>query len=278
MSKLHFLQKLTRGAWLRLKTALANPYSDLGLSSITVKKIKHQAADKERKTTVNGHSLYYQSPTELIHGLNEIFLEKVYEQNFGPKPYIIDCGANIGLSVIYFKQIAPDAIIEAYEPDIQNYTLLKKNVTSFGLQQVNLHNKAIWKEEKVLKFEADGQMSSKIGNELSGEKKMVDVDAVRLKDKLTRTVDFLKIDIEGAEYEVLNDAKENLSNVKSMFFEYHGTYAQNNQLVELLSIIREAGFSFYIKEATSIFDSPLNGLKRFPVDWDVQLNIFCVRQ
>lgn len=278
MSNQHFLQKMAHGAWLKLKSTLANPYSELGLSWAEVKSIKHQSAGKERKTTVNGHRLYYISPNELIHGLQEIFLEKVYAQSFGPQPYILDCGANIGMSAICFKQIAPDAVIEAFEPDIQNFDLLQKNIASFGLQQVTLHKKAIWKAQTTLQFEADGMMSSKIGSEHSTAKKMVEVEAVRLKDYLNRPVDFLKMDIEGAEYEVLKDAKDSLHLVKSMFVEYHGSYAQNGELLEILSIMHTAGFSFYIKEATSVYDSPLNKEKKFPGDWDVQLNIFCIRK
>ena len=272
------IQKLANGAWMKVTSSFTNPYESLGLSWWDVKRIKHQSAGKERKTMVNGKALFYITPAELIHGLQEIFLEKVYEQQLDSNAYIIDCGANIGMSVIYLKMIAPEANIDAFEPDAKNFALLQKNCQSFNLQNVRLHKKAIWKEDTVLQFEAEGLMSSKIGTGEGGEKKMVDVEAVRLLNLLNRKVDFLKIDIEGAEYEVLKDAASQLHHVQSMFVEYHGTYTQNGELLEMLSFIRQAGFFFYIKEATSVYDSPLNKVKKYPGDWDLQLNIFCIRQ
>ena len=50
------------------------------------------------------------------------------------------------------------------------------------------------------------------------------VTCVRLKDLLDDDIDFLKIDIEGAEYAVLKDCSDDLTNVKNLFVEYHGTY------------------------------------------------------
>jgi FkbM family methyltransferase len=243
-----------------------------------VKQIKHQSAGKERIIQLKGLPFHYISPAELIHGLQEIFVDRIYEQPFGPQPYILDCGANVGLSVRYFKSIAPDAIIEAFEPDPANFALLEKNVAPCG-NGIVLHRKAIWKENTVLRFESGGLMSSRIADGAeAGGKQMVDVEAVRLKDWLQRPVDFLKIDIEGAEYEVLRDVQDSLGAVKCMFIEYHGTYAQNGELVDMLRMVQQAGFHFYIKEATSVYDAPFNRQRRYPGDWDVQLNIFCIRK
>ena len=98
------------------------------------------------------------------------------------------------------------------------------------------------------------------------------------KFKLQKQVDFLKIDIEGAEYEVLKDIEPQLQNVQNLFIEYHGTYEQNKELVEMLTILETNGFSFYIKEATSIYDHPFSKQKRPVHNFDVQLNIFCIRK
>ena len=105
----------------------------------------------------------------------------------------------------------------------------------------------------------------------------IEVKAVRLKDFLNREVDFLKIDIEGAENVVLSDIADNLHFVKNMFLEYHGTFNQNNELVKMINIISEAGFNFYIKEAASIYDTPFHRSKNPNTSYDVQLNIFCFR-
>jgi hypothetical protein len=90
-------------------------------------------------------------------------------------------------------------------------------------------------------------------------------------------VDFLKLDIEGAEYKVLKDITENLHYVTNMFVEYHGTFPQNNELVEIFEIISKAGFRFYIKEAANNYPYPFLPKPR-KLDYDVQLNIFCFKK
>jgi hypothetical protein len=117
-------------------------------------------------------------------------------------------------------------------------------------------------------------MSSKINLEKENSQQ---VKAIRLKDYLNNKVDFLKIDIEGAEYRVLKDISEKLTNVENLFLEYHGNFNQNDELVEIFEIISKSGFQFYIKEAVSVFDHPFLHKKDLKIPYDVQLNIFCFR-
>jgi hypothetical protein len=53
-----------------------------------------------------------------LHGYQEIFEEECYSFNASSSyPFIIDCGSNIGLSIIYFKRQYPNARIIGFEPD-----------------------------------------------------------------------------------------------------------------------------------------------------------------
>jgi len=260
-----------------IKKIFKNPYKSIGLSKASIINLKLKAPGRIRNLRITGGQVTYSSPLELTHALKEIFAEGIYEQAFPQNPYIIDCGANIGMSVIYLKNIAPDALIDAFEPDERNFSLLKKNVQSFDLKDVFLHNAAVWKEDTELNFSAEGTMSSRISN-AGAEGKGSIVKAVRLRNYLTRKVDFLKIDIEGAEFEVLKDSADMLYLVKHMFIEYHGTFEQNGELLSMLEIITNQGFSFYIKEAAPVYEKPFTGRRPFPGNWDVQLNIFCIKR
>ncbi len=161
-----------------------------------------------------------------------------------------------------------------FEPDIQNYTLLKKNISSHNLTGIDARQEAVWVENTTLNFIQEGNMGSKIG--IDSPNSNSNVKAVRLKDFLTKKIDFLKLDIEGAEYLVLKDIAENLHHVTNMFVEYHGSFSQNEELLEIFQIIVKSGFQFYIKEAAENYHQPfLPAIKK--LDYDVQLNIFCFR-
>ncbi|MDN3657159.1 FkbM family methyltransferase [Ferruginibacter paludis] len=270
-----FLQNISKGISLNLKRLGSNPYKKINLNWFKIKYYKHLPAGKIKTHVLFGKPLYFTDSIQLVNGLEEIFIEEMYRQELKANPFIIDCGANIGLSVIYMKRLYPNAEMIAFEPDETNFQLLSKNIASFGYSNVDLRKEAIWIENTVLQFSSQGTMTSKI--EMKASAGTIDVQAVRLRDLLDREVDFLKIDIEGAEYKVLCDIADRLYQVKNMFLEYHGTFAQNKELTAVFEMISGAGFNYYIKEAATLFDYPFQRVKKSDIEYDVQLNIFCFR-
>ncbi len=151
----------------------------------------------------------------------EIIVQQIYRfKAQSQNPLIIDGGANIGLSVLYFKQLYPDSHIIAFEPDLQVFNTLRKNLKNFNLSNIELINKAIWNSETELEFMSEGADGGRVIN-LESEKKSYKVQTVRLREYLNRPVDLLKLDIEGAETAVIQDCQDLLFNVKNLFVEYH---------------------------------------------------------
>lgn len=268
-----FVQNVIKGIRHNLKKYLHNKYSEVNINWLYLKYLKHLPPGKIHSHNLFKKKTWFYDPLEYLHGITEIFIDEVYKQKLPPNALIIDCGAHIGLSLIYLKRLCPTANIIAFEPDPQNFSLLKKNIESHGFSSVELKNEAVWTTNATLSFIADGNMSSKIG---LSQGAIVQVRAVRLADFLTRKVDFLKIDIEGAEYEVIKDIQDKLPLVENLFIEYHGSFKQNNELIEILQIVTKNGFNYYIKEATAVYEHPF-----FRTDtnkcYDIQLNIFCFK-
>lgn len=263
-----------RGIARRSSRLFHNEYRSYNISAAKLKYLKHLPPGKQRTHSMLKGVLHYTSAQEFLHTLKELFINEIYKVELPSNPYIIDCGANIGLSILYIKRQYPNAEVLAFEPDSTNFKLLEKNIRSFQLSNIELEPKAVWKENTTLSFANEGSMGSRIDTSASENK----VDAVRLKDYLNRKVDFLKIDIEGAEYEVIRDIAPNLNFVQNLFLEYHGSFKQNHELIEMLSIITHSGFQFYIKEAANVYAHPfLYRQSQIDKPYDVQLNIFCTR-
>ena len=260
----------------KVKGPFTTSPKEVNISWAARKYYKHLPVGKIRAYKLFNKRFYFCSGIELLHGLKEIFIDQIYKQELQERPYIIDCGANVGMSIIYMKQHFPQAEIIAFEPDDTNFELLTKNIQSFGYSGVSLYKQAVWNENTTLLFSNDSTMSSKIENNATANAKKV--PAVRLKDFIVKDIDFLKIDIEGAENTVLTDIAANLHFVKNMFFEYHGTFDQNSELVKMINIIKESGFNFYIKEASSVYSTPFLRSKNTRTPYDLQLNIFCFRK
>ncbi|WP_301923835.1 FkbM family methyltransferase [Ferruginibacter sp.] len=275
MKTISFIINVTKSNLKRFRSGLKNPYKEINLNWFKLKYYKHLTPGKISKHMLFGKPLYFSHSLELVNGLKEIFIHNTYRQKLKEVPFIIDCGANIGLSIISMKRQYPNAEIIAYEPDDKNFHLLSENIKSFGYSNVTLHKEAVWTSNTTLQFSNAGLMSSKI--ETGNSNNTIEIKAIRLKYVIDREVDFLKIDIEGAEYEVLKDIADKLHLVKNMFLEYHGTFAQNGELADIINIIHSCGFNFYIKEAATLFDYPFYRIKKADINYDVQLNIFCFR-
>lgn len=275
MSETNFFFNIVNGIYKKTIKLFVNPYSKASFNWLAVRKIKNLREYTLQTITFFGHKFSFQSRDEFLHSVKEIFIEEIYKQQLKAKPYIIDCGANIGLSVIYLKRLFPDAKIIAFEPDEINFNLLEKNVWSFGFKDIELRKEAVWKENTQLNFINSGSLMSKV-EEKAVNKSTITVKATRLKDLMTEHIDFLKIDIEGAEYQVLKDIEENLHFVQNMFIEYHGTFEQNHELNEIFQMLLNNGFKYYIKHAVE--KHPVPFIRTPTIDYDVQLNIFCFRK
>jgi FkbM family methyltransferase len=274
MQSKSLLNNIVRGINNRIFKTFNNPYKTVNINFFKLKYLKHLPPGKTRNHKLNFGVISYRNPQELLHGFDEIFIQELYKIKLPPDCYIIDCGANIGLSVLYLKQQFPKSHIVAFEPDDRNFELLSKNVGSFNYTDVELKKEAVWVENTMIGFTNDGSMSSRLDQNSPINPK---VKASRLKDFLNKRIDFLKMDIEGAEYLVLKDINEKLMNVENLFLEYHGNFNQTNQLTEILNILNASGFRFYIKEATCVYHHPFIHTKNSDIPYDVQLNIFCFR-
>jgi FkbM family methyltransferase len=210
-----------------------------------------------------------------LGGYREIFQQGIY--NFRAKseaPRIIDCGANIGLSVIYFKQLYAKSRVLAFEADSKIFSALKYNLDQFGFADVQIEQKAVWVHNTGVNFHPEGGYSGRIT--LPGDEgPATPTESVRLRDYLNEPVDFLKIDIEGAETEVMRDCQDQLVGVDHLFVEYHSHIRQEQTLDELLSIFKNAGFRYHITDAYTREQPFID--HRDMLGMDLQLNIFGYR-
>ncbi len=274
MRAMNLISNLSIGFGKLVRKQFTNPYKKVGFSWMQTRIVKNLPLDKNQSISFYNHTLFFKRRDELLNSINEIFIEEIYKQKLPSDAYIIDCGANIGLSVIYLKKLFPDSTIIAFEPDESNCQILTKNVASFDLNKVELKQEAVWIENTTLSFSNTSTQMSRIETSKDGSSIII-VKAVKLKDFLNRQVDFLKIDIEGAEYEVMKDIDENLKNVNHLFVEYHGTFNQNKELNEIFEIITRNEFKYYIQQAANKHPTPF--IPSYTADYDVQLNIFCFR-
>lgn len=193
-----------------------------------------------------------------------------------PRPKIIDCGANVGCFTVYFAQLFPEARITAFEPDPQVFAVLQRNVARCcGSEQIELVQAAVTgTAETVLSFYADHCDAGRTTTSLAGGATM-QVAAVRLRDYLKSPCDLLKIDIEGAEVEVLNDCGECLSQVARIFVEFHSFVGQEQRLDQVLGVLARAGFRLFLQAGKSP-PRPFLGATEF-LGMDSQLDIWGVR-
>jgi len=122
----------------------------------------------------NNKDFQYLDSASLLFIYDEIFNKQIYNFKTDRKsPVIIDAGANIGLSVIYFKLKFPEAQITAFEPDEEVFSVLKNNMASFGFKGLSLIKKGLWKEETTLTFNSEGADAGRISeNDNEGTKEI----------------------------------------------------------------------------------------------------------
>jgi FkbM family methyltransferase len=224
-----------------------------------------------------GYAIFATDSASFTAMYKTIFIEKIYKFISDKKnPFIIDCGANIGLGTIYFKQLYPDAKVLAFEPDQKIFDLLQKNTSNARLTKITLINKGLWNKNGKVLFSSDGIDGGKVAlNKSQGNSQ---IEVTRLKEYLqNETVDFLKMDIEGAETIVLKDCGDALLNVNLIFIEYHSFAGQNQSLYEIMELLSNYNFRVYVTSVSYGSISPFVAVHTY-AGMDMMLNIFAYRE
>jgi FkbM family methyltransferase len=251
-------------------------YKNLIEKEKEIRRIKNIVRYSEGNTNLLGQELKFVDSASFLFIYDELFNKEIYKFKCDNiQPYIIDAGANIGLGIIYFKKLYPNAEIIAFEPDNNVFKVLEYNINSFAFSNVQLIKKALWNEETTLKFYSEGADGGRIANEQDNTQ-IIEIPTCRLRTYLNKKVDLLKIDIEGAEINVLEDCEDLLHNVDHLFVEYHSFSNKPQYLEKLLQILAKTGFRYQVQHIGVFSTHPFISISQYN-NIDLQLNIFAYR-
>lgn len=176
-----------------------------------------------------------------LGGLVEVFVNANYElppevrQALLARPgpvRAVDLGANIGLFGLSLLSQIPDSVITAYEPDPSSAAIMRETIAANG-------HGARWRVIEACAGTRDGTVAFRSGHFL--ESRIADDgDPVPVCDvfPVLAGADLIKIDIEGAEYQLLRDRRFERLQAHALWLEFHPPHVER----DILQLIRRAGF------------------------------------
>ena len=204
-------------------------------------------------TKITNRPIFY-FYTSVIDTIREIYVEEIYEKyhNVTRGQIIVDIGANVGMfTVKVAKKVGPQGLVISIEPEDANFSLLKKNVQLNSLKNVILIRKAIGSFKGVEKFLiSDSSATHSLALSKIRPKKIIKVIEIEI-DTLDNIIqqlgisriDLLKIDVEGAELEVLKGAEGSLKITRNIAMELHIAEIKS----KIKSFLEQRGFKVIVE-------------------------------
>ena len=204
--------------------------------------VREWASPRSQEVHVNAKSLRYpvilRTRDSDIRTFEKIFGLREYDIQSMPKPsVIVDAGANIGLATIFFADRYPSARIIALEPEADNFSLLVRNTVHYP--NVTCVRKALWpKSGKILLIDPGiGHWGFRTAQQISpvpSESGAGEVDCISVPDLMEEfglsSLGLLKLDIEGAEKEVMESALPWIDRVQVVVAELHDRFKRGCSL------------------------------------------------
>ena len=250
---------------------------------------------------VQGHEMYLDSSDSLrlsTNGVFEPYTTEVIKQNISNGDLVMDIGANIGyFTLIMAKGITENGKVFSFEPEPKNFKLLKKNVEINNYSNVILEKKAIGNKTGIAKlYLADrknnifhsgmhrifrSDLVSQISNPVS-------INIIKLDDylqdlKFIKKIRLIKIDVEGAEFDVLKGMSKILDENKGikivMEFSSENLEDYGSNPSDVIDFLINKGFKLSIINEVEKRMEEVTGIKGI-IDSEAKkigLNIFCSR-
>ena len=195
----------------------------------------------------------YRVPKKMIGPFRECFFDDQYMLHFDQKgfpknPVIFDVGANVGYAALYFFRCFPHAAVHSFEPMPFLQQMMEKHKAEYPGHDWNQHPFGLWKEDGHMDIFTDApddftSISGIAHFENAVHKVSIQVMALStfINENKIDTIDLLKMDCEGAEYDILFNLPENyFSRIKRMAMETHET--QQYTTVEMATFLMAKGY------------------------------------
>jgi len=182
--------------------------------------------------------------------IKEVWVMDIYNQH-GIKveegDTVIDIRAHIGIFSTYASKLNKTGEIFAFEPFIENYKILEKHKLLNHCDNITVYNKAIAgsKGHKTLFLSPDNNTGGHSFHLKTQSDNKIDVNTITLTEfcdnNKIKTIDFLKLDCEGAEFEIIQSDDSILNRVKKIIMECHPY--QDNTVSSMVSLLENKGFN-----------------------------------
>lgn len=229
-----------------------------------------------RKIKIGKNSIYTPDTLSFIWQYKEIFADESYKfLTDSSNPIIYDCGANIGVSCLYFNKNYPTAKIKAFEADPNIAKILVENINVNNIKNVEIIKKAVWNTNNGIDISLEGSD----GASIYSTENLAHVSSIRLKELIEKEakIDLIKMDIEGAEFEVLEDCKDSLNNVDNVFIEVHSFVKEKQNLSKIFNILEKNNFRYFVKPVNDRHSPFINTKNKSNTQMDLQLNIYAYK-
>jgi FkbM family methyltransferase len=174
---------------------------------------------------LNGHilKLVARERTSDLHMFKQIFYNEEYKpiidlfkRNNKTIKIVFDCGANVGYTSCYILSFFPDAFLHVFEPDYSNFQILNKNLSANfkpnSLKKYELNEVGLWSSPGNFYLSKKFRDGTHCALQVTNEQTDIQIKTIKLYDyilsKNITQIDYLKIDIEGAEWELLQNDQD----------------------------------------------------------------------
>ena len=228
------VQQLPPREWPRFLSQLYSPQNSSGKTSLPKETAFHPKKLKGSSVSIR------RGTTDIEILLDLLAFERYMPEEFdGSEKTILDLGANIGVTTAHFAVGFPQSKVIGVELEKGNFDLAEKN-TRFAKDRARVLHGAVWSFSGVVPFGGVKEDAYAVSTSGASSSKVQSFTVEELmREHHLGAVDYVKMDIEGAEYQVFLEGDPTwLQKVKSMMIEIHS----DEHLTPIMRVLTEFNF------------------------------------
>lgn len=206
----------------------------------------------------DGNIIFIRSGSDDRFIINEIYVHEVYNPplfKIKPTDTVVDIGGHIGIFSLFASKRAKMGKIFCFEPNPNNFSLLQKHIEINNIKNILCYNLAVSNNVKVKEFYIAKNRYFTGRHSLlpyNGPSDKILVKSTSLENIIKMNnidrINFLKLDCEGAEFEILFNLKNDILNrIDRISMEFHNIDEKNNA-INLKSFLQNNGFNVFISK------------------------------